>query len=348
MPQLQNNNRVPVKVNDGNAPKSNSYINEVEAVNNYNVPSNTAMALGGIGNIMNNLSEKLQDFSFKTQQIETENKFNEYQIESNNLTKEYKFNYQRQPSEELTKVYEHDMENLKTEYEKQIPGLFKDNFLQRIDIMAKQNDLNFFRKSADLNYQSQKYLNTLNESLNTINRASYEGNFEAMENEINTLSIKKEQPIALYGDIKGNEIYNNHVKGLIKNYMGGRIAANNPNDVLDIANVIALTPEFSDKLTAEEMEHYKQLAIDKKNKLDKARRTQEETEYAIKTNLIINDIANEKLNNYEDIINRLLETGTDEYESKLILKFADYSTTLPPELLNRNRENNKKPLVKKS
>ena len=96
---------------------------------------------------------------------------------------------------------------------------------------------------------------------------------------------------------------------------------------------------FNNKLTAEELEHYKQIALDKKDRIEKTRKTKEMTEYAIKTNIIVNDIANQRLNNYEDIVNALLVTGTDEYESKLIMKLAGYSTELPAELLNKNREN---------
>ncbi len=60
----------------------------------------------------------------------------------------------------------------------------------------------------------------------------------------------------------------------------------------------------------------------------------------INLNTIINNIVNQKLNNYEDIVNVLLATGTDRYESKLIMKFAGYTTELPPELLNKNRNEN--------
>ncbi len=52
------------------------------------------------------------------------------------------------------------------------------------------------------------------------------------------------------------------------------------------------------------------------------------------------DILNQKLNNYEDIVNVLLVTGTDRYESKLIMKFTGYTTELLPELLNKNRNEN--------
>lgn len=52
----------------------------------------------------------------------------------------------------------------------------------------------------------------------------------------------------------------------------------------------------------------------------------------VKTNSIVNDVYNNKLNNYTDIVNKLKESGASEYESKMILNFAGYSTDLPPDL----------------
>lgn len=340
MPQLQNNNIMPVKPNDANAPKNNSYINESKVVKDYRPQSNYTTILQGIDNIINNFSDKFKDFTLKTQQMEAENKFNEFQTKYNNRIKEYKFNYERNPSEDLTKEYEVDMQSLKDDYEKQIHGLYKNNFLQRVNLMDKSQNLDFFRKVADLQYQSNKYMESLNQSINIVNNASYEGNYDIINTAVAKLPDIKNQLSILYGDLEGNRLYNDYTKRLIKNYMGGRIASNNPDDVLDIAKVIEITPEFEDKLTAEEIEHYRQMAIAKKDKLEKVRKTQEVTEYAIKTNTIINNIVNQKLNNYEDIVNALLATGTDEYESKLIMKFAGYTTELPPELLNKNRNKN--------
>ncbi len=341
MPQLQNNNRTPVKPNDANAPRNNSYINEIKATKDYRPQSNYVTLLNGINDVMNNVNDKLQDFTLKTQQMEAENKFNEFQTKYNNRIKEYRFNYERNPSEDLTKEYEANIQSLKDNYESQIPNLYKNNFLQRVSLMDKNQNLDFFRKVTNLQYQSNKYMESLNQSINVVNNASYEGNYDIITTAVSQLPGIKSQLNILYGDLEGNRLYNDYTKRLIKNYMGGRIASNNPDDVLDIAKVIELTPEFEDKLTAEEIEHYKQMAIAKKDKLEKARKTKEVTEYAIKTNTIINNIANQKLNNYEDIVNALLATGTDEYESKLIMKFAGYTTELPPELLDRNTNEEK-------
>lgn len=341
MPQLQNNNRAPVKVNDGHAAKGGSYINEVEAVQDHrrypNDISNGTALLNGLNNVMNNLNSKLQNFALKTQQLEAENKFNEYQLDSKNLTKNYKFNYQRQPSEELTKQYENDLQQLKDSYENQMPNLYKNEFLQRTNLLDKQENLEFFRRTTDLEYQSKKYLNNLYSNLDNVADASFQGNFEMMENEVMTLPLKKQQLLDLYGDIEGNKLYDDYSKKLIKSYMDGRLASQSPKDVLDMMTLLEKSPEFRDKLSSLEMEHYRIMAEERQQKIDNARKTQEVAEYFIKTNLIINDITNQKLNNYSDIVNRLLETGTDEYESKLILGFAGYTTQLPPELLEKNK-----------
>lgn len=150
--------------------------------------------------------------------METENKFNEFQTEYSNRTKDYRFNYERNPSEDLTKQYEADIQNLKDTYEKQIPSLYKNNFLQRVNLMDKSQNLDFFRKVADLQYQSNKYMESLNQSINVVNNASYEGNYDIITTAVSQLPGIKSQLNILYGDLEGNRLYNDYTKRLIKNW----------------------------------------------------------------------------------------------------------------------------------
>ena len=207
MPQLQNNNRTQTRTNQGNAPRNNIYVSEVKAITNYAIPNNADYEKQMSTNqLMNNIGGRLQDFTYKAQQIDTENKFNDYQTERTRLTKQYEIDYKKSPNELITKTYEKDLETLKNTYEKQVPSLFKNNFLSRIDQQDKQDSLNleFFRKKTELDYQVKKYVDNTNNELKQVREASASGDNNLVAETVAKLPNRKQSLINSFGELSGN------------------------------------------------------------------------------------------------------------------------------------------------
>ena len=341
MPQLQNNNRQLIKSNSGNAPRNPSYINEVKTTEYKNIQSNAITITKGIGNFINGVSNKLIDYETKMGQIKTENNFNDLARDFSNKTLTYTQEYKKNPSEELTKQYENDVKAMVEKYEEQVPFHFRNGFMERVNNLQKSSNLDFFRQTADLEHQNKIFWNNLDNSLDTVNTNAYTGNDQAIAYELTTLPLKKQQLIDIYGELGGVKLYDGYVKDFIKNYMGGKLSADGDTDLDTILNLIENNEELKGRITPEEIDNYKKQIEEKREKTKQIQRNKETAEYLIKTNMTVNDIANGKINNYADIVNRLKETGADEYESQLILKFAGYSTDLPPDLKNNGKGNNK-------
>ena len=340
MPQLQNNNRGLIKSNSGNAPRNPSYINEVKTTEYKNIQKNYATIFGGISNTINNINEKFIELETKKQQIQTENVVNDLSLDYSNRTKQYQMDYKKNPNEEITKQYENDVKVMIDSYEEKVPFSFKNSFIERTNRLQKNANLDFFRKITDLDYQSQKFRNTLDNSLDNVSTNAYLGNQEAIEYEIATLPLKKQQLIDIYGDIDGNKLYNGYTRDFIENYVGGRLSADNTIDAESLLSVIESSEELKNRLTPQEIDNYKIQITEKQNKIKQLQRDKEVVEYLVKTNMTVNDIANNRLNNYTDIVNRLKDTNASENESKMILKFAGYSDKLPPDLIKNGKGGN--------
>ena len=192
MPQLQNNNRTSIKSNQGNAPRNGSYINEAKVAEYKNIQKNSTTILRGIADFGVQAGEKLQEIETKKQQMDMENKFNDYTRDFSNRTKLYQTEYAKNPDQKLTDQYENDIKNMTESYEGQIPFAFKNNFLERTNILQKNTNLDFFRKITEINYQNEKFINNLNDSLESINTNSYLGNQQAINYEIANLPLKKD------------------------------------------------------------------------------------------------------------------------------------------------------------
>lgn len=164
--QLQNNNPTQFNRHGGTAQKQNPYIEEKKATNIYQPDNNTIMASGTM-ELMNKCLQLTDNLIQKTNQINAINKYNDWKIDYKNITEEYKFDYANNPENgsELTKKYNEKLLKLQCDYEKQISSLHRDSFIKKTNNIYETNNLDLFTKGIDLQYQSDRYINSLNNKL---------------------------------------------------------------------------------------------------------------------------------------------------------------------------------------
>ena len=339
--KLQNNNIEPQKDNSHHrAIKDEEYINEVKPTKPI-MPSMGQAIADGISNLSLNATKILNQFNQKKEEIETINLKNDFLIEYNNRTKRYKQEYQLNPQDKnITINYENDVKKLTDDYQKKMPNNFyKNNFFIEATQIQKKNDLDFFRKQTDLNFQLNKFNDTLNNNIENIQNQGLTNNIEAIAEAIATIPLFTEQAKTIYGEYQGEEVIKQYKQKMLKGYLSGQLMSDIPIKVKQTLNQINNMPQLKNILTDIEIKQFKKQAEQQQKAIDSWNKHREVAEYMIKNNLILSKINNGEINSYNDIIDNLIANNANEYDSKLILKFAGYDTILPPELIENIKKN---------
>jgi hypothetical protein len=200
-------------------PKNQPYINEVKPTEIY--PHDNAGHI--IANGILNLSQQALGFAIKSDEIKVENLKNDYALEYSNLTKQYQMDYQKNPQNaNLTKTYETNVRNLNEKYEKEVPQASKDYFNKTITYANQKTngDLDFFRKETDLKFQSNKFLDGINDDITNIQNEGYNG---MPPTSIVILNTKLQQAKRIYGNYQGGQIIREAKQKASRAYIGGLV-----------------------------------------------------------------------------------------------------------------------------
>ena len=339
--KLQNNNIEPQKDNSHHrAIKDEEYIDEVKPTKPI-IPSMGQVIADGINNLSLNATNIINQFNKKKEEVESINLKNDYLIEYNNRTKRYKEEYSLNPQDKnITINYENDIKKLTEDYQKKFSNNFyKNNFFIEATQIQKKNDLDFFRKQTDLNYQINKFNDTLNNNIEHIQSQGYNNDIQAIAEAIATVPLFTEQAKNIYGEYQGEAVIKQYKEKMIKGYLSGQLTSDNPIRIKQTLNQINNIEPLKGILTDIEIKQYKKQAEQQQKAIDSWNKHREVAEYMIKNNLILSKINNGELKSYSDIIDNLIANNANEYDSKLILKFAGYDTTLPLELIDNIRNN---------
>lgn len=177
--QLQNNNIEPYQQHHGVAQRQSSYINEVKATNIYPTKTKASIVASGVAEITNVIAKAADGCEQKARQIEAINRTNEWHNDYKALTENYMFDYTRNPDDSinLTKQYENNLKTLQKKYEKQIPENYQQGFSKIVNDTYNTNNLDLFRKKTDLEFQTKKFMDNMNDTIERTQTDTYNGNY---------------------------------------------------------------------------------------------------------------------------------------------------------------------------